>query len=438
MAKKDTRLTGLNPLSYIGVESKSPMTFLTNNRAPTSVDNDNFTVGTLWLDTSADDLYMLVDITPSTATWNIFYTDSTITDTITCDTGTCTPSSQEVSIVGDSFIETSGAGNTVTVSMSQGADGQLFIGKTADVPAWANITSTGGSITITNGANSINLETVPGAAGLLTLTGDTGTATPVAGDCTIAGGINLNTSATGSTVTVNMDDSVTLGGTLTLSALGVGVVQTNSSGVVASNTGTNGQVLVGGGSAPAWANITSSDASITVTNGANSIDLAANTGSGTTTGFSAYVSSGVNNITGDGTEYTVIFNNELFDTGSNYNASTGIYTCPVDGKYFFSGKVDLVVDSGSGGYCLNSYIRASAGSVTRAYGMAIPTRRRCSNYYGYNDAISTSCQTTLDLSAGDTVWFSIISSSGSKVDDIPTPGANEASSYFFGYLIRSD
>lgn len=437
MAGKDTRLTGLNPLSYLGVESISPIRFLTNNRAPTSNDNDNFDVGTLWLDTSTNTLYMLVSVSPSAATWNDFYVDTTITDSITCDSGTCTPSSQEISIVGDSFIATSGSGNTVTLSMSQGNDGQVFVGKTADVPAWANITSAGGTITITNGPNSINLES-SGVGSLDTLTGDSGTATPVAGNVIIAGGTNMTTSATGSILTVSLDDTITLGGTLTLSALGAGVVQTNSSGVATSSNGSNGQVLIGGGSAPAWANITSSDSTLTVTNGSNSIDLVVNSNSGTTTGFSAYLSSGVNNVSGDDTEYTVIFNQEIFDSGSNYDNSTGIYTCPVDGKYFFAGKCDVRVDSGSGGVCLNSFIRASAGSVTIVPGIAIPTRRRASDYYGYNDDISTSCQAILDLSAGDTVWFTIISYGGSKVDDIPTPSASTAQCMFCGYLIRSD
>lgn len=53
-----------------------------------------------------------------------------------------------------------------------------------------------------------------------------------------------------------------------------GVVQSNSSGAFSSTNGTNGQVLVGGGSAPAWANITSGNSSVTITNGANTIDLA--------------------------------------------------------------------------------------------------------------------------------------------------------------------
>ena len=45
-------------------------------------------------------------------------------------------------------------------SLADGAGGTLLIGKAGDVPIWANITSTSGSIGITNGANTISLESL--------------------------------------------------------------------------------------------------------------------------------------------------------------------------------------------------------------------------------------------------------------------------------------
>lgn len=437
MAKRDTRLSGLNPLSYIGVESRNPMQLIRLDRDPTTHDRENVSVGALCINESTQRVFMLVGLSSSSATWKVFYETATVTDTIVTDSGTVVPASQSVSILGDGFIETSGSGSIVMVSMLQGNDGEVFIGKTGGVPAWGNITSTGGTVVITNGPNSINLES-SGVAPLTTLSADSGSASPIGGDIVLTGGANITTSASGATVSVALNDSITTGGTLTLSAFGVGVVQTDSSGIVTSDTGTNGQVLIGGGSAPAWANIASADGSVVITNGANSIDLAANANSPNLTGFSAYVGSAITNVTGDGTEYDVVFDTEIFDTGGNYNNTTGVYTVPVDGKYFFGGKVDLRVDSGSGGTCYNSYIIASAGSPARTPGIAIPTRRRASNYYGYNEDISSSCQAILDLSAGDTVKFTIVSFGGSKVDDIPAPAAGERSSYFFGYLIRSD
>jgi len=53
-----------------------------------------------------------------------------------------------------------------------------------------------------------------------------------------------------------------------------GVVGVSSTGQLGGSNGSNGQLLVGGGTGPVWANITSTDGSVTVTNGANTINVA--------------------------------------------------------------------------------------------------------------------------------------------------------------------
>jgi len=204
------------------------------------------------------------------------------------------------------------------ISSSNGTNGQVIIGGGTD-PVWASITSGDASITITPGANTLDL-TVTGAAGYVTgLDTDAGATTPTAGVIDIAGGTNINTAGAGSTVTVNLDDtisvagsitagtgitattgditatagaidantSVTAGnglevtaGTVTFGALGAGVVQSSAAGVISSSNGTNGQVIIGGGAAPAWATLTSGDASITYAPGANTLDITVTGGGG--------------------------------------------------------------------------------------------------------------------------------------------------------------
>ncbi len=56
-----------------------------------------------------------------------------------------------------------------------------------------------------------------------------------------------------------------------------GVVICDSTNILGSSNGANGQVLIGGGTGPVWANITAG-ANIAVTNTANGITIAANTG----------------------------------------------------------------------------------------------------------------------------------------------------------------
>lgn len=64
--------------------------------------------------------------------------------------------------VGEGVLQTSSTG---VVSGSKGTDGQLLISSSSGAPDWAAITSTGGSITVTPGSNSINLETAAGSGG---------------------------------------------------------------------------------------------------------------------------------------------------------------------------------------------------------------------------------------------------------------------------------
>lgn len=63
-------------------------------------------------------------------------------------------------------------------------------------------------------------------------------------------------------------------GGLVVASLSAGVAQTDSLGKFSSSNGSNGQVLIGGGSTPVWANLTAGTG-ISVTNGAGSITIAA-------------------------------------------------------------------------------------------------------------------------------------------------------------------
>ena len=51
--------------------------------------------------------------------------------------------------------------------------------------------------------------------------------------------------------------------------------------------------------------------------------------------FEGYADS-VANVTGDGTLYTILFNNVLRNQGGTYNTSTGIFTAPTTGAYLFA------------------------------------------------------------------------------------------------------
>ena len=59
--------------------------------------------------------------------------------------------------------------------------------------------------------------------------------------------------------------------------------------------------------------------------------------------FSAVVSSQIPNVTGNATEYPIVFNSETYDYTSNYNNATGVFTAPETGKYLLSTAVKITV-----------------------------------------------------------------------------------------------
>lgn len=125
------------------------------------------------------------------------------------DIGFANPIGGVINVLGTNVVQTAGnTSNTITIGLTEGMDGQVPIGATGLDPAWANITSLGATITITNGPNTINLET--SGSGVTTFDADTGSATPIAGVINIFGGANINTSASVNTVVVNLDTSIDL------------------------------------------------------------------------------------------------------------------------------------------------------------------------------------------------------------------------------------
>ena len=176
----------------------------------------------------------------STVTVTFDVTEVTsIPTSIGTDGGTATPAANAISIVGGEGIDTSAAGSVITVSGEDATSGNKGI---------ASFDS--GDFTVT--AGNVTLNTT---GAIQTLTGDSGGAlSPTAGNFNILGGTNgIDTSGSGSTLTLNFDvtetgcittvngDSGTAVATANaISIVGAGTVTTSSTGSTVTITGAAG------------------------------------------------------------------------------------------------------------------------------------------------------------------------------------------------------
>lgn len=141
-------------------------------------------------------------------------------------------------------------GSSPYTALGVASNGQIPIGSVGSNPVLANITSSGGSVTITNGPGTINLEVSGGTTAVETLTGNSGGAiSPTAGNINTLGSGSITIAGSGSTLTTQLtgltNHAVLVGsGTATITKVGP--------------TATAGQVLQSAGSSadPAFSTAT--------------------------------------------------------------------------------------------------------------------------------------------------------------------------------------
>lgn len=207
------------------------------------------------------------------------------------------------------------------IGSSTGTNGQVLIGGGTG-PVWNTITE-GNGISIVNGANSIAISS--DAADEFET--NAGIAVPAAGVLRILGGQLTNTTGTGFTVSINL------------------------------NQGDDGEIIIAKtGNASEYGTLVSSDNTVQITpdvstSGSFNINLRANGGAAGRGAFKGYYSANAVNVTGDGTEYllgnTPLGLTESYDPASAFNPGNGAgtpasYTAPVDGIYSFTLGLTLV------------------------------------------------------------------------------------------------
>lgn len=111
--------------------------------------------------------------------------------------------------------------------------------------------------------------------------------------------------------------------------------------------------------------------------------------------FFAYRNSSVANVTGTGTVYSIIFNNEYFDTASEFNTGTGIFTAKQTGNYYF---------------CANACLNDSANCKTVKIDIVTTSYTYSYTYSRTNTSalnIAGKIDTIAPMTAGDTAYVNI-------------------------------
>ena len=128
---------------------------------------------------------------------------------------------------------------------------------------------------------------------------------------------------------------------------------------------------------------------------------------------------GINNVTGDGTSYTIIFDNERFDQSGDFDGTT--FTAPVTGKYLLSYQVGL------------HRVAASSDVIQTTL---VTSNLSYNNTWGKTDSIwanHTLCGTVVcDMDASDTAHVYVyVAGAGGDTADLEGGGYT----YFSGVLI---
>ncbi|HVW99249.1 MAG TPA: hypothetical protein VHA52_02245 [Candidatus Babeliaceae bacterium] len=131
------RLNGLNPLAYMGVNPQTPVPFFSRPSDPTSTDYQNFLLGTIWLNTTTQAVWMLVSIAGNEGTWVKFSSSSGNIETLTGDTGgPISPVANNINILSlpmaGSSVSFSGTASTSTIALNTtDANANTIIGHSA-------------------------------------------------------------------------------------------------------------------------------------------------------------------------------------------------------------------------------------------------------------------------------------------------------------------
>jgi hypothetical protein len=354
-------MSGLTPPKVLSYEGQVAVPFITRTFDPTS-SNYQFDVPTVWVNTAAKKGWILLAKPMNVADWFPFAGSTSVTETLTGNSGgAVSPAGNNINVFGSGSITSVGTplSSTLTLELTGLTNHAVQVGSATTTLTQVGPNATAGIPLISQGA----------------------TTDPAFGTATVPGG------GTGAT-------------TLT------GVLIGNGASAVTGNPITQHDVLIGGAS-NAINSVSPSTAGFVLTsNGVSADPSFQNTSSAGKVVVMAQLATPVSNVTGDGTIYTVVFDTAPVNTSSSYNTSTGVFTAPANGNYLISGALSIngITSSHTAGVII----------ISSSTGNQIADR---SNYFAEATvpAYSASFSGWASLTAGQTIQIQLQVSNGTKV-----------------------
>jgi hypothetical protein len=130
---------------------------------------------------------------------------------------------------------------------------------------------------------------------------------------------------------------------------------------------------------------------------------------------------GVNDITGDGSHYTIVFSDEVFDLNSDFDG-TSTFTAPVTGKYFLGTTISI---KGLTSSHISLALLISTSNRTYNIDSSNPYAQSYISYYTNTGSVIA------DMDAGDIATVVFWVDGGTKVADI----YGDTYCYFRGHLL---
>lgn len=198
-----------------------------------------------------------------------------------------------------------------------------------------------------------------------------------------------------------------------LQGAGVGTAPTYSTPTYPSASGSTGTVLRSDGTNNVYSTTFTIDSSGIMKNSAQPI-------------FSAYNSTALTNVTGDGTVYTLVLGSTTINVGTSYNTANGIFTAPVTGTYLFTASVQ--VGNLAVGHTLFDINLVTSITINSRFSSCNPNV--CKSAFGN---CSQSGSFIVKLTAADTAKVTALVSGSTKT--VSVIGEATGTTFFAGFLL---